>query len=51
LAIDARYDAFSRREESTDLSTTLVLNQTVPLSELMGEPVRMALQDRLAIWR
>jgi len=39
LVIDALYDAFSRREEPTDLSAMLVLNQTVPLSKLMGEQV------------
>ena len=39
LVIDALYDAFSRREEPTDLSVMLVLNQTVPLSKLMGEQV------------
>jgi hypothetical protein len=37
--IDALYDAFSRREEPTDLSLMLTLNQAVPLSKLMGEQI------------
>jgi len=38
--IDALYDAFSRREEPTDLGIALQLGELVPLSKLMGEPIQ-----------
>lgn len=37
--IDALYDAFSRREEPTDLTLMMVLGNTVPLSRLMSERI------------
>jgi SpoVK/Ycf46/Vps4 family AAA+-type ATPase len=37
--IDALYDAFSRREEPTDLSITMQLTDLVPLSKLMAEQI------------
>jgi SpoVK/Ycf46/Vps4 family AAA+-type ATPase len=37
--LDALYDAFSRREEPTDLSITLQLTDLVPLSKLMAEQI------------
>lgn len=39
LFIDALHDAFSRRDEPTDLSIALLLNDLMPLSKLMGEQV------------
>jgi SpoVK/Ycf46/Vps4 family AAA+-type ATPase len=39
LFIDALYDAFSRREEPTDLSIAMLLNTIVPLSKLMSEQI------------
>jgi SpoVK/Ycf46/Vps4 family AAA+-type ATPase len=38
--LDALYDAFSRREEPTDLSVTLQLTDLVPLSKLMAEQIQ-----------
>ncbi len=37
--IDGLHAAFSRREEPTDLSLALVLNDVVPLSKLMAEQI------------
>ena len=37
--IDALYDAFSRREEPTDLTVSLQLTELVPLSKLMSEQI------------
>jgi SpoVK/Ycf46/Vps4 family AAA+-type ATPase len=37
--IDGLHSAFSRREEPTDLSLALVLNDVVPLSKLMAEQI------------
>ena len=39
LFIDALYAAFSRREEPTDLSIAMLLNDLVPLSKLMSEQI------------
>lgn len=39
LVVDALYAAFSRREEPTDLSIALLLNDLVPLSKLMSEQI------------
>lgn len=39
LFIDALHEAFSRRDEPSDLSIALLLNDLVPLSKLMGEQV------------
>jgi len=38
--IDALYDAFSRREEPTDLTISLQLAELVPLSKLMAEQIQ-----------
>lgn len=45
LFIDALHEAFSRREEPTDLSIAMLLNDLVPLSKLMSEQV-----DALRKW-
>ena len=37
--IDALHEAFSRREEPTDLSIAMVLQDVVPLSKLMTEQI------------
>jgi SpoVK/Ycf46/Vps4 family AAA+-type ATPase len=37
--IDALYQAFSRREEPTDLSVMMQLGELVPLSRLMAEQI------------
>jgi len=37
--IEGLYDAFSREEEPTDLSLTMLLNQQVPLSKMMAEQI------------
>ncbi len=39
LFIDALHEAFSRREEPTDLSVAMLLNDLVPLSKLMSEQI------------
>jgi SpoVK/Ycf46/Vps4 family AAA+-type ATPase len=39
LFIDSLHEAFSRRDEPTDLSIALLLNDLVPLSKLMSEQV------------
>lgn len=43
--IDALHEAFSRRKEPDDLSIALLLNDAVPLSKLMAEPI-----DKLRRW-
>jgi hypothetical protein len=45
LFIDAMHEAFSRRQEPTDLSIALLLNELVPLSRLMAEQI-----DALRKW-
>lgn len=45
LFIDALHEAFSRREEPTDLSIAMLLNDLVPLSKLMSEQI-----DALRKW-
>jgi len=45
LFIDSLHAAFSRREEPTDLSIALLLNDLVPLSKLMSEQI-----DALRKW-
>ncbi len=37
--IDGLYDAFTRREEPSDLSVTMQLSELVPLSRLMNEQI------------
>ena len=39
LFVDALYAGFNRREEPTDLSIALLLNDLVPLSKLMSEQI------------
>jgi SpoVK/Ycf46/Vps4 family AAA+-type ATPase len=39
LFIDGLHAAFSRREEPTDLSVAMLLNDMVPLSKLMSEQI------------
>ncbi len=39
LFVDSLYDGFSRREEPSDLTVTMQLNETVPLSKLMSERI------------
>ena len=39
LFIDSLHEAFSRREEPTDLTIAMLLTDSVPLSKLMSEQV------------
>ena len=39
LFIDALHEAFSRRDEPSDLSVAVLLNEVVPLSKMMSEQV------------